>query len=550
MVDVPTPYGTDTGVGGSVRGNYCTLNPLNRLFYTTNDNGVYTNGNLDFSTSVGGLEACIGTIAVSSGKWYWEVTQTAGSGRPQIGICQNTDKPNINGLGGSATAYIYESDQYKANNGNFTAYGDSYTIGDVIGVALDMDAGTITFYKNNASQGTAFTSLVGNFSPACGEPDTGGSVSVTFNFGQRAFAYTAPSGFKALCTQNLPTPTIGATSATLASQFFAPVLYTGNGATQSITVGFQPDFVWYKSRSSGVYNHGLFDSVRGVTKQLFSNTTGAEGTFSGVTAFNSGGFSVGSDNGGNESGGSMVAWNWKASNATAVTNTSGTITSTVSANTTSGFSIVTYNGQSAAGTVGHGLGVAPSMIIIKSRTNTYGWIVWHSAFNQNEYLILETTDAKGTTTDYWNSSTPSTWTSAFGVGASPKYNNADGQNHVAYCFAAITGYSAFGSYTGNGSADGPFVFTGFRPAFVMIKRYNSGSSADWQIIDTTRDVTNVAGYLLQPNASNAESNATPVLDFLSNGFKNRNTYNVTNATSATYIYAAFATSPFKYSLAR
>jgi hypothetical protein len=387
---------------------------------------------------------------------------------------------------------------------------------------------------------------------------SGSGVEFVCNFGQRPFAYTAPSGFKALCTQNLPTPTIGATTATQAGKFFNPVLYTGNApSSQSITtVGFQPDFVWVKNRSNaGGYWHALFDSVRGVNKVLVSNTTIAEDTYTQqLNSFNSDGFTVGTNSDGgnytNLNGNSYVAWNWRASNATAVTNTSGSITSTVSANTTSGFSIVTYTGQSAAGTIGHGLGVAPSMIIIKSRTNTYGWIVWHSTFNQNEYLILETTDAKGTTTDYWNSSTPSTWTSAFGVGASPKYNNADGQNHVAYCFAAITGYSAFGSYTGNGSADGPFVYTGFRPAYVLVKR-SSSAGTNWQILDTKRSIYNVMADYLYASTASAEGYDTSVgIDSLSNGFKIRGTDGNVNSNGATYIYMAFAESPFKYSLAR
>jgi hypothetical protein len=212
---------------------------------------------------------------------------------------------------------------------------------------------------------------------------------------------------------------------------------------------------------------------------------------------------------------------------------------------------VTYAGQASAGTVGHGLGVAPSMIIIKSRTNTYGWIVWHATFNQNEYLILDSTDAKGTTTSYWNSSTPSTWTSAFGIGSSPKYNNADGQNHVAYCFAAIAGYSAFGSYTGNGSADGPFVYTGMRPAYLLFKRYDS--TGNWTVLDNTRNTSNAEYSYLFPNLSLAEidSPSTDSVDFLSNGFKMRGGSSTsTNTNGATYIYMAFATSPFKYSLAR
>jgi hypothetical protein len=344
----------------------------------------------------------------------------------------------------------------------------------------------------------------------------------------------------------------------LAGKYFNPVLYTGTGSSQSITgVGFQPDWTWIKSRSAAT-NHSLYDAVRGVQKQLVITATAETTETTGLTAFGSDGFTVGALAQLNTSAATYVAWNWRAGNNAGASNSAGSITSTVSVNTTSGFSIVTYAGQASAGTVGHGLGVAPSMIIIKSRTNTYGWIVWHSAFNQNEYLILETTDAKGTTTNYWNSSAPSTWTSAFGVGASPKYNNADGQNHVAYCFAAVPGYSAFGSYTGNGSADGPFVYTGFRPAFIMVKASSGGSaaSANWLILDTTRNTYNVTNNKLAPNLSEAENGASigtsadNNYDLLSNGFKARTTNGSSNENGTTFIYMALASNPFKYSLAR
>ena len=339
----------------------------------------------------------------------------------------------------------------------------------------------------------------------------------------------------------MPTPTIGATSATLAGKYFNTVLYTGNGTTQTIGgVGFQPDFVWYKSRSSAVYNHGLFDSVRGVTKQLFSNSTAAEATYSGVTAFDSGGFTVGSDVGGNESAGTMVAWNWRASNATAVTNTSGSITSSVSASPTSGFSVVTYTNASS-GTVGHGLGVAPAMVIYKDRTNVTNWIVLHQSLANmsSSFLVLNLTNAVATL--------------GTALGGSPTssviYTNTDiiqnGAASVAYCFAPIAGYSAFGSYTGNGSADGPFVHLGFRPAFWILKR--TDTTGEWFVFDSARDTYNAVGNYLKPYGSAAEASFASV-DFLSNGFKIRQAGFSSNG--GTFIYMAFASNPFKYSLAR
>jgi len=330
--------------------------------------------------------------------------------------------------------------------------------------------------------------------------------------------------------------------------YFDVVTYTGTGATQTISgLNFQPDFVWIKSRSAATDNK-LTDAVRGATKGLISNSTGAETTDStGITAFTSSGFTLGSSSVYNNSGATYVAWCWKA-NGSGSSNTAGTITSTVSANTTAGFSVVTYTGQSGAGTVGHGLGVAPSMIIVKSRSNgAYGWAVWHSTFTQSEYLLLETTDAKGTASNYWNSSAPSTWTSAFGIGTQPKYVNNSGDTFVAYCFAEVAGYSKFGSYTGNGSTDGAFVFTGFRPAYLMVKR--TDASFGWWIFDATRNPSNVVTFYLAADSSGAENNFG-VVDFTSNGFKFRDASQGWNASGGSYIFMAFASVPQKFSLAR
>jgi hypothetical protein len=485
---------------------------------------------------------------MSSGKWYCEVVYTTLGGSPNPGLSLVTQADTSNYVGAGSAQYSYENGGSKVNNNSGSAYGASWTTNDVIGIAFDADAGTLTFYKNGSSQGTAFTGLTAGAYVFGVTSYNGGTGNI--NFGQRPFAYTAPSGFKALCTQNLPTPTIGATTATQAGKFFAPVLYTGNGATQSITVGFQPDFVWYKSRSSGTWNHGLFDSVRGATNQLFSNTTGAEATYSGVTAFNSVGFSVGSDNGGNESGGSMVAWNWRASNATAVSNTAGSITSTVSASTTSGFSIVTYTGNSTSGaTVGHGLGVTPSMVIVKGR-NTAGlaWCVYHISLGATQYVFLDATSAAGAYSGFWNNTAP---TSTLFTLGNDNGTNGTSKTYVAYCFAPIAGYSAFGSYTGNGSADGPFVYTGMRPAYLLFKRYDS--TGNWTVLDNTRNTSNAEYSYLFPNLTLAEidSASTDSVDFLSNGFKMRGGSSTsTNTSGATYIYIAFASNPFKYSLAR
>jgi len=375
----------------------------------------------------------------------------------------------------------------------------------------------------------------------------GGSDNETynFNFGQQPFAHTPPTGFVALNTFNLPTPTIGATASTTANKYMDATLYTGTGATLAVTNSgsMQPDFVWIKTRNQAGYGHELFDSVRGATKFLISNSTGAESTqATSLTAFNSNGFSVGAWGFINDPGDSVVAWQWRASNATAVTNTAGSITSSVSASTSAGFSIVTYTGNNTASTVGHGLGVAPSMYIVKLRSTTGAWGVYHSSLTPSQVLYLNTTDAVDGSV-IWNSTAPTS--SVFSVGAHPT-SNPSGQTLVAYCFAQVAGYSAFGSYTGNGSSDGTFVYLGFRPKFVITKK--SSSTENWAIIDSSRSSYNLQGADLYADLSNAET--TSGYDLLSNGIKFRSSGGSWNASGATYIYMAFAETPFKYANAR
>jgi hypothetical protein len=533
LVDVPTNWGVDTGVGGTVRGNYCTLNPLN-----AGSTATLSNGNLDMAgTSTAATSIAYSTIGVSTGKWYWEVVGTSG-GAFMIGI---------GGDGGrfdwqTTRGYGYAFNGQKYTNSVGTAYGATYTNNDVIGVALDMDAGTLTFYKNGVSQGTAFSGLTGTWFPAAQNP--GAALTETYNFGQRPFAYTAPSGFKALNTQNLPTPTIGATPATQAGKFFNPVLYTGTGSSLSVTgVGFQPDWTWIKERNAAA-DHGLYDVVRGVQNQLESNTTDAETTeTTGLTAFGSDGFTVGALAQLNTSADTYVAWNWKA-NGAGVTNTAGSITSTVSANTTSGFSVVTYTNASS-GTVGHGLGAAPVMVIYKDRvTAGNNWVVLHQSLADmtGSYLTLNTTNAVATGLGLSAAPTSTVISTSTALGGS-------GNGFVAYCFSEVPGYSKFGSYTGNGSTDGPFVYTGFRPAYVMLKM--SSATSDWWVYDVQRSAFNVTNTVLYPNGSFAEgTGASIAIDILSNGFKIRSDNGTFNGNNNNYIFAAFASAPQKFALAR
>jgi len=332
------------------------------------------------------------------------------------------------------------------------------------------------------------------------------------NFGQRPFAYPAPSGFKVLCTTNLPIPTVGATSTTLANKYMDVSLYTGTGAVQSVTNSgsMQPDFVWLKNRNSTEW-HSLFDAVRGALQNIRSNSTNAEVTATGtLTSFNSNGFSLGTDPssyGVNTNTFTYVAWQWKA-NGAGSSNTAGTITSTVSANQTAGFSVVTYTGNATAGaTVGHGLGVAPRMIFVKSRSNTYNWCVYAKAANsgngQNGGFYLNLTDAWSSDSGFWNNTTAGANTFTLGSGFAV---NGSGATFVAYCFAEIAGFSRFGSYTGNGSTDGPFIFTGFRPRYVMVKR--TDAVEQWLLYDTARNPYNLVNLALAANSSAAEATTT------------------------------------------
>jgi len=333
------------------------------------------------------------------------------------------------------------------------------------------------------------------------------------------------------------------------TDYFNTKLYTGNQATQTITgVGFQPDWTWIKNRSASEH-HVLTDAVRGANKQLNTNRNNAQLTLTTqLTAFTSDGFSVGGGSEVNGNGNNMLSWNWKA-NGAGSSNTDGSTTSTVSANTTSGFSIVKYNGTGANATVGHGLGVAPKVIIVKNLESSYEWIIGHAdldtngtGFSNNWYFNGFGTGARTqNATASWNSTSPTN--SVFSLHSGATYMNASGEANIAYCFAEKKGFSKFGSYTGNGSTDGTFVYTGFSPAIIIAKK--TSGTGDWIIWDNKRDGYNETLKRLYPNEPAAEENSTTQgVDFLSNGFKLRGTSsNAWNSGSDTYIYMAFAEEP-------
>ena len=534
LVDTPT-NGTqvDSGVGGEVVGNYATLNPL-----TLPGGGTLSNGNLKFSSG-GDWDPTSATIGVSSGKWYWEYMFEGTNMESGITAHPNTENWTGNyqgsvGIGNYAEKYV---------NGTTTNPSGWSTIatGSIVGNELDLDNGTFRHYVNGVVAPSYATQSLDTSLTWFPSGSVYGSSHLTYNFGSRAFAYTAPSGYKALCTANLPDPTIedGSTA-------FDAVLYTGDGnSTQTITgLKFAPDLTWQKIRNLAG-DHGLTDSVRGVSAgYLKSHSTNLEtgSSTNGVSAFTPDGFTAaGSFNTNNNN---WVTWAWDAGSST-VSNTYGTITSQVRANPSAGFSIVSYTGTGANATVGHGLNAAPKMIITKNRSANASWAVYHSELGNTSLLQLEKTDAVVTSATAWNSTNPTS--SVFSVGNYPDTNNSS-ETFIGYCFAPVESYSAIGSYVGNGSADGPFVYTGFKPAWILIKE-SSASGNNWNIWDTERDSFNALDNQLKASSSGAEATNT-FADYLSNGFKIRGTAGGLNGNNATHIYIAFASNPFKTARAR
>jgi hypothetical protein len=534
MTDVPT-------LTSATVANYATLNPiLQNSWWAAVNRGTIQDGNLTFATGAGVAAFSNFDLVGNSGKWYYEMTCSATDVNNEIVIAAQSRS--------TFEVSYYQSGSKQINGATAVAYGSSWTSGDVIGVAIDVPNNNITFYKNNTSQG-----VINNAFPT-GQPVYVGayyntsSGSYAFNFGQRPFSYTPPSGYVAMNTYNLPTSTI-----VQGNKYMDATLYTGTGASLNVTntAGFKPDFVWCKARSQA-YSNYLYDSVRGTGTgaSLISDATAVEGagsTNANLTSFNTNGFSLGTTsgtNGMNGSGVTMVGWQWQAGQGSSSSNTNGSITSTVSVNASAGFSVVTYTGTGVNATVGHGLGVAPKFVIVKNRSAVSDWLVWHTTFAGTDYILLDATNAKATAANVWNSTIPTSNVISVGTNGG---TNGSANNYVAYCWAAIPGFSAFGSYTGNGSTDGPFVFTNFQPTFVMCKRTDGISN--WNIVDNKRPNYNPENEILLANDSSAALTSYPV-DFLSNGFKMRNTEGGFNTSGGTYIYAAFAENPFRNSLAR
>ena len=570
---------SDCAMPDSPENNFATLNPMDNKGQTLSE------GNLKFYNNASSHISARGNFGMVSGKWYFECSMSsiAGGDQQQFGVArQNVTAP---ASGATSDAFIMywsggnPGNNYIYNNGSNSGNTSLATaVGDVLKCSYDADTGKLWLGKNTDYY-TIGGAIDGSANPATGTNPTmtlseteplvawvhsysnAGTYNIC-NFGQDSsfagnktaqgntdangigdFYYAPPSGFLALCTSNLPEPTIGANSDTQADDHFYTVLYTGNATARSITgLDFQPDLTWIKARSATT-QHTLVDSIRGTGNWLESNATAAEQTGGAPDAFNSDGFDLTTWGQVNGSGVTFVSWNWKANGGTTSSNTSGTITSTVQANTDAGFSIVSYTGNGTTGsTIGHGLNQTPELQIIARRDSTNYWMVTHKDVTAGSIMHLYSTLAAYGTSNAISLGT-TVWTEAGGGG----YSNVSGGTYVAYNFHSVEGYSKIGSYTANNSTDGPFVYCGFRPAFVITK--GADYAVDWFMFDAQRDVDNVVREVVYSNSSAAEASGDSV-DFLSNGFKVRNSGAGGLNYTGTYIFIAFAETPFKYANAR
>jgi hypothetical protein len=547
MTDVPT-------LTSATAANFCVWNPIFNA-----PNQTVTNGNLAFSNS-GSTATIVSTMGMDTGKYYAEFVFTTGLTYMNVGIA-NANLSKTNYVGSDTNGFGFLSGNGSLYyNGTAYSYGSAFPANATIMIAFDATNGKIWWGVNGtwvnsgnpatgANPGVAASGATINVTLATTTYFFASGTSVTngcsANFGQQPFTYTPPTGFVALNTYNLPTSTI-----VKGNTVMDATLYTGTLLSNAITnaAAFKPDLVWLKSRSAATDNK-LTDSIRGVTKGLISNTTGAETTDTqGLTAFNTNGFTVGTNTDYNNLAATYVAWQWQAGQGSSSSNTNGSITSTVSVNASAGFSIATFTANGTAGaTIGHGLGVAPAFYIVKCRSNSpTDWVVYHSSLGATQGIYLSLTNSAATSSAFWNNTAPTS--SVFSIGSSSNYN-VNGYTNVAYCWTPIAGFSAFGSLTGNGSADGVFVYLGFKPRFILYKR--TDSTSDWRIWDTARTPYNAMSSILYPDVSDAEYTAsTQDFDALSNGFKIRNSSAAMNASGGTYIYAAFASNPFRNSLAQ
>jgi len=574
--------------------NFATLNPLDYYHSPT-----WSEGNTKWTGS--SISVGKSTMGRKTGKFYFEICQLSSitSSNPIIyGMCELENGTNGNTHTAQDQGFFIYSDNGNAHsimavvNGSTThntGYFSKLWPSDVVQFAYDADtgkawAGINGKWLNNGdpAAGTGYIhQFSGDYTMGPCMDHAGVAYTACLNAGQDSsfagrlesqyntdsegngdFYYTPPTGYLALCNDNLPENTFDLLTGEKPSDHFKTVIWSGDGtSSRAITgVGFQPDFVWLKGRAA-FRAHELVDVVRGGDSNLLYNLgtyeTAAENTdlsgsssaFGAIASLDSDGFTVKDGNSGrtnvNASSENYVAWCWKAGDTTS-SNTNGSITSSVSANTNAGFSIVSYSGNSTSGaTIGHGLSQAPEMIIVKRRSGANGWQVYAKSNGASNTMTLNLTEAAYTNTSIWNSTDPTS--SVFTVGNNTAVNTS-GSTYIAYCWHSVPGFSKIGSYTGNGSTDGTFVYTGFKPAWIMIKR--TGGAESWWMIDSKRETYNPRDFGLEANTSGAELTVAKPMDFLSNGFKPRIATGYHNDNGQNYVYMAFAEDPFKYGNAR
>jgi len=551
--------------------NFAVMNPL-----IGRGIGAYVDprhGNLEVDTTDGGRGTTFSTLAMSPGtdeKYYAEYRYRADSGHMRVGVIAVDEVGNYRETatfddGTVSSSYTSVTGQIAVDGS--VVYDDvTYTVGNVIGIALDLENGSIEYFKDGTSIHSESNSIFSSnsFLFAAGDSSNSKDIRYSANFGQDstfandetaatnadtngigAFHTAVPSGFKALCTANLPEPPITPLNDDLPEDYFEANLWTGNGSSQSISsYEFAPDWVWIKERNS-TSSHYLVDTVRGANLFLQSNSSVADTSNTvNVTSFDSNGFSLGDGGTTNQNNNTFVGWAWLAGGS-ASSNEDGNLASSVSANQKAGFSIVSYTGTGSATTIGHGLSSAPEFMLVKNRDDaSKNWVVQVTALGNN-YLELNKTNDSFSSSAYFNNTAPTS--SVFSVGTVGS-TNASGDDFIAYCLHSVEGYSKMGAYTGNGNTEGQYIYTGFRPAYVLIKQ-SSANGNNWSVHDNKRDVDNVVNTRLLTSTSGAETTFT-TLDFLSNGFKLRTTGTAYNGNGSTYIYMAFAEMPTKYANAR
>ena len=570
----------DCNMPDSPENNWCTLNPLE---LDENNSGAATlEGNLKWTNVNANIGSTFG-FGNQGGKYYWEYLYVSSTDSNHYqGVTLQKDGISLTNAYSTGIALYFNDGTTRVDGTSGTGFGGQIGADNIIQFKLDLDNGTLQFGKNNTyiDALTLPTSVGGWRAGGIQAAGSGGTRVFVANYGQDSsfagnktaqgntdanglgdFYYAVPSGFLAVCSANLPEPTIGPNSATQADDHFNTVLWTGNGSnSHGITgVGFKPDWVWIKERTNASSQY-LIDSSRGLGtgdsfRALLSDNVDSEytGLNDQLRTLDSDGFTL-DDNTDtnfyvNRNNETYVAWNWKANGGTTSSNSDGSQTTTVQANTTAGFSIVLYTGTGSTDTFGHGLGAVPKWFFTKTRSTTGDWIVYHAGNTsapETDFLKLNENNATEDLNTMYNDTAPTS--TVFTLSTNGDVNTS-GRTQVGYFFAEVEGYSKFSSYTGNGNADGPFVFTGFRPAWVLIK--NTARGADWRLHDIARQPTNDdGGHILLPNSSSSEVTSEYDIDFLSNGFKLKSGDVYENGSGELIIYAAFAEQPFKYANAR